>query len=1337
MQLGSARALRSRALRSAPTYNLQVHPTDRVFRVEVFPRQAQPTPLERRRLYFLRGQNLTAAQIEHICRTVLADPVADCFAFGTADWADPAGSAHSIDVTYLPGVTDTAAEQLVHALHTLGHTHISQAATGTRVLLRGEYSPDQVLVLARDFYCNDVVQRFTIDTPIQPVFVDDQAAADDRVETITLRGASDEALVAISKSRRLALDLAEMQAIRAYYDTEGRDPSDVELEMLAQTWSEHCVHKTFKARIDFDADNHTGTGTGAGTDATRTTIKGLLKTYLRAATDALARPWVHSAFVDNAGIVAFTDEWDLAIKVETHNHPSALDPFGGANTGVGGVVRDVMAVSARPIANTDVLCFGPLDTPATALPAGTRHPRRIHDGVIAGIEDYGNKMGIPTVGGAIVFHRGFTANPLVFCGCVGVLPAGERTTQHTPHAHAGDLIVAIGGRTGRDGLRGATFSSMEMDTSTSLVAGSAVQIGHPIHEKQTLEALLAAHAQGLYRALTDCGAGGFSSAIGEMAYGLGAEVQLRYVPLKYPGLRPWEIWLSEAQERMVLAVSPEHWAGLKAICDGHDIEAVQLGRFSASGRLVLRLDQRVVGDLDVHFLHDGIPERHLLARSMPPLSDACLGILPVAPAQAQDLTPSLLALLAHPNLRSREAVIRRYDHEVQGGSVVRALAGAADHGPSDAAVITPINAIATSTRGHSTLPGAAIAHGICPQYGERDPYAMAFAAIDEAVRNAVAAGADPDRIAILDNFCWGNPLLTDRLAALVECVRGCHDAALRYGTPFVSGKDSLNNEYTDSSGERHAIPGTLLITALGFVPDITHTVTLDLKAAGDVLYVLGDTRAELGAAHYRSLANGSAAQTVPQPVAEPLQRLRALHTAIKRGWVVACHDCSEGGLGVALAEMALAGRIGASVSLEHLPRAQDVSTNDVALFSESLCRFVIEVPEAHAAEFETLCAGLLCARIGQVGNKILSVQGLHDDRIIHATLPDLEVAWRGELAPSPPGPAAASEQRIRNDASAQSENAGIESGTRSGTVRDPSALSSAAQPANPAGAQATQPIAPSLDISSSPADTRTPPLTEVRMTVPALTRSSKRVLILHASGSNRDHDAALAVTLAGGWPEIVHIHQIITGERRIDDAHMLIAPGGFSYGDAMGAGVLWALDLRERLGEAMGAFVASGRPVIGICNGFQALIKASVFEGVGVDERSATLTYNAREQFECRWVQLMPNPNSICLFTRGLEQPIDCPVAHGEGRFTVHDDQVLTTLERGGRIALTYAGVAYPHNPNGSAGNVAGICNAAGNVLGLMPHPENHIFPWQFPRWRRGERGGLGLALFANALRFS
>ncbi len=941
--------------------------------------------IEVRDVYFLAGERLDADAVARICDALLVDPVVQAAAWREWNADDKPAAANdgpvgAIEVAPLPGVTDTAGESLRHAALTIGLDMLDQASTGLRYVVHGSLDAIEASRIARSTLANEVVQAWALDRELPAPFTADTGRPS-APETVHVRGIDDEGLLAISQQRRLALDLGEMRAIAAHFGDQGRDPTDLELEMLAQTWSEHCVHKTFKALIHHTEPGH------------EETVDSMYKSYIKAATKAADSDWLKSVFVDNAGIVGFDDTWDIAFKVETHNHPSALEPFGGANTGVGGVVRDVIGVSAYPIATTDVLCFGPDDLPADSLPEGVLHPRRIAAGVTAGIEDYGNKMGIPTVNGAILYDRGYTANPLVFCGCLGVLPRGSHRTD----PRAGDHVVVLGGRTGRDGLRGATFSSMEMGMETALVAGSSVQIGHPIAEKAVLEAVKIARTEGLYTAITDCGAGGLSSAVGEMASELGAVVHLERAPLKYEGLSPWEVWLSEAQERMVVAVPEADRPRLQEVCDELDVEMTVLGTFSGDGRLQVLYRGELVGDLDVHFLHDGIPRRVLTSHWEPPASDsATLSGL----GGQLDIGSELLAVLATGNVRSKEDVVRTYDHEVQGGTIVKPFVGVQRDGPADAAVIVPLDAVENGPKLDG--PGVALAVGINPQYGKLDPYAMSFAAIDECFRNLVATGADPDQVAILDNFCWGNPKLPDRLGALVRCARGCYDAALAYGAPFISGKDSLNNEYTGADGAKHAIPGTLLISGLGIVPDASKTATSDFKKAGNRLYVVGETRGELGG----SIVHGRRGQlgaVVPQPVADPMTRLRAVHRAISGGLVASVHDCSEGGLAVALAEMAIGGLLGATVDLDAAPGVSGLSSADatgtpaVAAFSESAGRFVVEVGDEHVHAFEALFDGVPIADVGEVspsGQMTLRWAGVETANL---TIHKLRNAWRGHV----------------------------------------------------------------------------------------------------------------------------------------------------------------------------------------------------------------------------------------------------------------------------------------------------------------------------------------------------
>ncbi len=913
-------------------------------------------------LYFIEGQ-LSDEELQRLALKLLTDPVIQ-----SATWAalpaEPTTLSPDtvmVEVALRPGVTDPVAHEIIRAAHEVGFTGVHRAATGLRFLLgfdtsalppsapsstdirlsASQSAPASALAekLAKQLLSNAVIQHWTFGG-ITPSFPE-EAQASGAVEIIPIRELSDAELLAVSQDRRAALDLTEMHAIQACYRAEQRDPTDVEFETIAQTWSEHCVHKTFKAKVTLSSP---GRGQGEGR-----VIDSIIKTYLKAATDKIAAPWVISAFVDNAGIIDFDEEFEISFKAETHNHPSAIEPFGGANTGVGGVIRDVLGVSAKPVAATDILCFGPQDTDPNSLPEGVLHPRRIQSGVVAGVQDYGNKIGIPTVNGAILYDEGYTANPLVFCGCVGIAPKGKHRKTPQP----GDRVIVLGGRTGRDGLRGATFSSMTMDAQTGEVSGASVQIGDPITEKGLIDVITRARDLGLYTDITDCGAGGLSSAAGEMASKTGAEIELKDVRLKYPGLAPWEIWLSEAQERMVLAVPPANIAALQALCDTFDTELTDIGAITGDNRLIVRYGGKTVLDLDNAFLHNGIPQRQLKAVIGNHVESKQVNGETSTPVYASTcLLDYLIALLSHPNIASKAATIRIYDHEVQGGTVIKPLTGVMADAPSDATVLKPIGTKGTK--------GIVLSNGINPEYGKRDAYAMAWAVVDEAIRNAVAVGADPSRIAILDNFCWGDPKRPETMGTLVEAARGCHDAAIAYGTPYISGKDSLNNEYLGADGQRHAIPPTLLISALGIIDDVRQSISMDLKQAGSALYLVGDFQPTLGGSHLSLITHHSGA-AVPAPPAHAPAVYRALHEAIKAGLVKAAHDLSEGGLAVAAAEMSIGGRLGIDLTL-----SPDPNHATRILFGETNGCLLAEVAPAAAADFEKRFAALPLMKVGTV-----------------------------------------------------------------------------------------------------------------------------------------------------------------------------------------------------------------------------------------------------------------------------------------------------------------------------------------------------------------------------------
>ncbi len=834
---------------------------------------------------------------------LLVDPLLQ---MGT--WDVPTGRA--VEIGLLAGVTDTDADTVHRAAATLG-VEIDHASSGLRVEFAENADDEAVTAIIERLLVNPIIERWAPGTLDPAPLVGEPAPVDPTI--IEIRGLDEHGLAAVNDDRSLYLDLEELIVIRDHFEAIGRDPTDVEIETLAQTWSEHCAHKTFRAVI------HT-VDPESGDPVEREP----LMRQLRSCTESIDASFVRSAFVGNAGVVEFEKGTTIALKAETHNHPSAVEPFGGANTGVGGVIRDVLGIAHRPIAVTDILCFGPDDLPLADLPDGALHPRRIREGVIDGVADYGNKIGLPTVAGAILYDPAYTTNPLVFAGCIGT--ADTRSIHDGPHA--GDRVIVLGGATGRDGIRGATFSSATMDATTGEVAGASVQIGDPIVEKLLIDALVG--AEDLYSGITDCGAGGLSSAIGEMAEGVGADVDLALVPRKYPGLEPWEVWLSEAQERMVISVPPRGVSAIAQRCDKVGVEWADVGQFTGDGVLIVRVGDQVVADLDTTFLHDGRPQRHMTAVMPSPKRSGATG------RTVTDPSATLLALLRHPNIASKAATIHRYDHEILGSTVVRPLVGAAGDGPADGVVLAePLD-----------QHGIAIGIGVNPWHGLHDPEAMAFAAVDEAVRNVVAVGGDPDRTALLDNFSWGDPRRESTLGELAAAVDGCCAAAFTFNAPFVSGKDSLNNEYIGADGERHAVPPTLVITAVSHVPDADRCVTPDLVAAGNELLLIGATATEFAGSHL-DLVQGAPPDpgVAPAPDPDAAMRYRRLHEAMQAGLVVSCHDVSEGGLAVAMAEMCIAGRLGASIG--KLPH-DDLAT---ALFSESVGRLIVEVEPRNVAQF--------------------------------------------------------------------------------------------------------------------------------------------------------------------------------------------------------------------------------------------------------------------------------------------------------------------------------------------------------------------------------------------------
>ena len=930
------------------------------------------------RTFLIQGE-LTQEDINRAADQLLVDSVTEQFHVRQLP-ASPADISNSqspilLNVLLHPGVTDSVAENAVRALVRL-NLNVTNVATCRRYWIAGDLDAAKLTQLTKKVLSNDAIE-YVVKGPLQ---IRDLSVGSEyklKLTTVPIREMNDDDLMVLSKKGQLYLSIAEMKTVQDYFRSLQRDPTDIELETVAQTWSEHCSHKTLGGRIHY-------VETSEGKVVRDIHFKSMLKETIFAATvqirESLGKDdWCVSVFKDNAGIVKFDDRLNVCIKVETHNHPSAIEPYGGANTGLGGVIRDPLGtgLGARPVCSTDVFCFARPDYPADQLPPGVLHPQAVMQGVVSGVRDYGNRMGIPTVNGAVCFDDRYLGNPLVYCGNVAMIPVDKCDKKVSP----GDLIVSVGGRTGRDGIHGATFSSVELTEESEHISGGAVQIGNPVTEKMVADVILAARDLNLYSAITDCGAGGFSSAVGEMGEETGAEVWLDKAPLKYSGLSYTEIWISEAQERMVLSVPPANWVQFRDLCAAEGVEATAIGQFTDTRQLVLKYGETKVGEVSMHFLHDGRP---------PVVREAVYDIKPtqLAPGvdfSKSDYTDDLKKILGSLNVASKEWIIRQYDHEVQAGSVIKPLVGIHNDGPSDAAVVRP---------DLNSKRGLVVSCGINPHFGDQDPYWMAASAIDEAVRNCVAVGADPNRIAILDNFCWGNTERPETLGTLVRAAVGCQDIAVAYGTPFVSGKDSLNNEfsYEDGSGTRRtvAIPSTLLITALGQVDDVETCVTMDLKGPGNLLYLIGETKDELGGSHY-NLVNGLAGGKVPTVNKEVAPGIfRTLNQAIKQGLVLSCHDLSEGGLAVAAAEMAFAGGIGVQIELK--------SGSIVQLFSESNTRFLVEISTATESAFTRLLAGMTVEKLGStsMGEELIITSS--GQQLVRADLKELKSCWQKPLA---------------------------------------------------------------------------------------------------------------------------------------------------------------------------------------------------------------------------------------------------------------------------------------------------------------------------------------------------
>jgi len=900
------------------------------------------------------------------------------------------------EIGFLPGVTDNVGKTAKEALETFLDEKLREGEniyTSTLYSFKGSLKEKDIEFIASELLYNPLIQQHKVykcnEKPqiyIPKVSIKQKI----KVETFDLSKLNDEELLKLSKERLLALNIDEMKTIQNFFQNKDflekraekglKNITDVELECIAQTWSEHCKHKIFNAMIEYEDEY-----------GNKEIIKSLFKTYIKASTEKIREvrkdDFLVSVFVDNAGVISFNNEWNVVFKVETHNSPSALDPYGGALTGIVGVNRDVLGtgLGAKLIFNTDIFCFAD-PFYSDPLPPKILHPRRIYEGVVTGVEHGGNKSGIPTINGSIVFDNRYLGKPLVYCGTGGIMPKKILGKfSHEKEIKDGYLIVMCGGKIGKDGIHGATFSSEELHEGSPT---TAVQIGDPITQKKMADFLYVARDKGLYTAITDNGAGGLSSSVGEMAQiSNGAEIELDKAPLKYQGLQPWEILLSESQERMTLAVPPDKIDDFLSLSKQYDVESTVIGKFTSTGYFHVKYENQSVAYLPLDFMHNGLPEMKLKAKYTPIKREKSKIKLNKTFGEALQL------LLSSLNICSKESVVRKYDHEVQGMSIIKPFVGLYNDGPSDAAVIKPLL---------NSYEGLVISHGICPKFSDYDTYHMTACALDEAIRNAVCCGGNIDKMACLDNFCWCDPIKSEKnpdgefkLAQLVRANKALYDYTVAFGVPCISGKDSMKNDYI-MGNIKISIPPTLLFSLISVIPDVRKTMTLDFKNPGDIIYIVGITKDELGGSEFTRIFNLEGG-IVPKVDANLNKNIyRAFYNAIQSGIITSAHDCSDGGLAVAIAEMAFSGGYGCDITLDSLPVDNKLDPTEM-LFSESAGRIIFTTGKDKAKEIEDIFQGLPLGKIGEVKNtKKLRIY-LKNQLLIDENIFELKEHWQKTL----------------------------------------------------------------------------------------------------------------------------------------------------------------------------------------------------------------------------------------------------------------------------------------------------------------------------------------------------
>ncbi|MBI4975470.1 phosphoribosylformylglycinamidine synthase I [Candidatus Peregrinibacteria bacterium] len=1189
-----------------------------------------------------------------------------------------------MEIGFLPGVTDntaTTAKETIEDFFKMEFENEESVHSSMLILIKGKLKEPDMEKIGESL-SNNLIQQARIKS--RKKFVEEKGMgiivpvvhihSHPKADIIDLN-ISEEELIKLGKegiknedgTRRgpLALEKDYLHTIKEYFKKEGRNPTDIELESIAQTWSEHCKHTIFAAKID---DNENG----------------LYKGYIKKATQEIReqkgkKDFCVSVFSDNAGGILFDENWVITDKAETHNSPSALDPFGGAITGIVGVNRDTIGFGkgAKPIINKYGFCAGlPSDEDPIYRDKELKNkaisPSRILEGVIDGVNTGGNCSGIPTPQGFIYFDESYKGKPLIFVGTVGLIP---KTIKGKPSwekkANKGDKIVVVGGRVGKDGIHGATFSS---EALTSGSPATAVQIGDPITQKKFSDAIVKeARELELYSSITDNGAGGISCSVSEMAKESGGcEVELNKVPLKYPNLSPWEIWISESQERMTLAVPPNKLKTFTTLMKKRGVETAEIGTFTDSGRCIVKYNGEKIMDMEMDFLHNGLPKKTIKTKytkqqHKEPNFD-----------EPKDITQTLLEMLSRPNICSYDFISTQYDHTVQGNSILQPLQGKGK-----------VNSPASITKPFpESDKGIICSQGINAKYSQIDTYHMAACAIDTAVRNIISVGGTLDHLALMDNFCWCSSNEEEKLGQLKAACEACYDYATSYGTPFISGKDSMFNDFKGFDKEGNPIKisvlPTLLISSLGVINDITKSVSLDPKFAGDLIYILGETKNELGGSEYFS-HNKTTGNTVPKVDKKNAKKLYKKFTeATGKKLISSSLSPQFGGLISALAKKAIAGKLGMELDLSNIPMSEDLkSLNrfDYILFSETQSRFIVTIDPKRQKEFEEHFKDIPFAKIGVVTDD----QNFIVKNLIKTNIETLDEYYRKTFR-----------EPLKNDGLQGNKELPNESRSETNNLALPVVRRSELTNKELYGEEeATKLTQQSAFFRGSLKNMLQP-----------------KVLVITGYGINCEEETAKSFMWAGGDAEIVHINDIINKEKKISDYQIMAFPGGFSYGDDTGSGNALANKIKNNLEEEIFKFAKEDKLIIGICNGMQILANLGLIPAAckKYGERQAALMRNLYVTLECRWTYLK-NTSNKCVWTRDIDM-IHLPIAHGEGNFYV-EENILEQMKKDDQIVFKYvkedgspSNREFPFNPNGAMEDISGVCDPTGKIFALMPHPE-------------------------------